>query len=118
MLFRSLTGDENCNWKGEMNTADITCTMTMRGDYWGSEGVETATLQRAQVESESLIVPMTVVTPVGYSAAVPTGSDNASGGAPQSTSQSSALAPAGPLPTVAIGFVGGMAAVFVAAVAL
>jgi hypothetical protein len=112
----SVKDDYNCNWEGEMTKADLTCTVSASGKPWFNGGVETTTLSRDEVQNNTLIAPITIVTAAGNSA--PTGSDGPSGGAPQSTSQSVGFAPAGPLPTGTLGFLGGAAAVFVAAVAL
>lgn len=108
----SITNDYNCDWQGEMTTADITCTVTMKGGTHvvGSNGVQTTVLADTMIEESSLIGQMVVVTVEGNGSATDTPS------APTSTG----LAATRPLPT---GFgmaawAGGSAAVLVAAVVL
>lgn len=110
----SITDDYNCNWTGEMKTADITCTVTANGEIFGSQGVQTTVVPHTVIEDSSLIAPMVVVTTQESGKATGTGSR--SGGASPKTSTSTGLAAGGPLQTAscAVGWVGGAAALVVA----
>jgi hypothetical protein len=106
------TLDAKCSWKGELTAATLTCTMTQSGEFAEeATGVSVLTLEPSELSSMAAIQTVSVITASGSSAS---GSVSGSGAAAQST----AMAPAGPLPTGAIAFVGGAAGMFAAVFAL
>ncbi|KAF3044729.1 hypothetical protein E8E12_009904 [Didymella heteroderae] len=115
----------NCNWKGAMESADLTCTATQSGlipNEMGSEGTTSAVLKASEVAEASVIQTVEVVSPASNSAN-PTASGSQSGSASSTASGSGAPAATGaaagaPLPMGMMAFVGGAAGVFAAALAL
>jgi hypothetical protein len=95
-----LSMDAKCNWKGEMTTADLTCTLlaSMSGEQ---DSVTTAFAQnelRSFVQDPYQTVALVSVTGSG------------------ATAKSTGLAPASPLQTGAV--LGGVVGIFAAALAL
>lgn len=115
----------NCNWKGAMESADLTCTATQSGSIpseMGVDGTTTTTLKASEVAKESVIQTVEVVSPASNSAN-PTASGTQSGSTNSTASGSGAPAATGaaagaPLPMGMMAFVGGAAGVFAAALAL
>lgn len=105
------TVDGSCNWKGEMTTADITCTITESGKQADSAGVMVETLKPSDVSALGGIQTVSVT-----SAADDKASNTASGSG--DSAQSTAMAASGPLPTGAMAFAGGAAGLFAAVFAL
>lgn len=119
------TAEMNCNWKGAMESADLTCTATQSGfmpEQMSADGTTTATLKANEVAEAGVIQTVEVVSPASNSAN-PTASGTQSGSASSTASGSGAPAATGaaagaPLPMGMMAFVGGAAAVFAAALAL
>ncbi|KAH4004672.1 hypothetical protein HBI13_024850 [Parastagonospora nodorum] len=124
------TVDVNCKWQGAIADADLTCVATADGYVvdQSDRGTTTTVISKDEVSTMSFISAYAVVTSSGSASQTPSGS-GAKSGAPTasgSTSGSSAagaapstgLAPAGPMPTGAVAFIGGAAGVFAAALAL
>lgn len=125
------TLDMDCKWKGDMTAADITCDLTQDGAFAtvNSDIVSSAVLSAQEVQSLQVFQTITVVEATGASSSgtasntatkSPTASRTSSsaGSTSQAVAQSTGLAPAGPLPTGAMVFVGGAAGVLAAALAL
>jgi hypothetical protein len=121
-----LTIDASCNWKGDMATADIMCTVTNNGAQVDATGVITDGYKASEVKSNSAIQTVSIT-----SAAAGDATNTASGSGAQDTaaasasvsgsgapSPSAAGAASGPLPTGAMAFVGGAAGILAAAFAL
>ncbi|KAL1654779.1 hypothetical protein SLS61_002528 [Didymella pomorum] len=115
----------NCNWKGAMESADLTCTATQSGflpEQLSIEPTTTVTLKASEVAEANIIQVVEVVSPASNSAN-PTASGTQTGSASSTASGSGALAATGaaagaPLPMGMMAFVGGAAGVFAAALAL
>jgi hypothetical protein len=121
-----LTIDASCNWKGDMATADIMCTVTNNGAQVDATGVITDGYKASEVKSNSAIQTVSIT-----SAAAGDATNTASGSGAKDTaaasasvsgsgapSPSAAGAASGPLPTGAMAFVGGAAGILAAAFAL
>ncbi|KAH7356177.1 hypothetical protein BKA66DRAFT_428747 [Pyrenochaeta sp. MPI-SDFR-AT-0127] len=132
------TLDMACNWQGGMTAADLTCTVTQSGYVPDASvvGVTTSVLKQTEIREMEAYQTIAVVRASGGSqsgapsasasrtasgsgtgAASPTRSGSTSASAAVA-SQSTGLAPAGPLPTGAMMFIGSAAGVFAAALAL
>ncbi|KAJ4380212.1 hypothetical protein N0V86_004521 [Didymella sp. IMI 355093] len=119
------TAEVNCNWKGIVESADLTCTVTQSGflpSQMGSEGTTSAVLKASEVTEAGVIQTVEVVSP-SSNPANPTASGTQSGSASSTASGSGAAAATGaaagaPLPMGMMAFVGGAAGVFAAALAL
>jgi hypothetical protein len=120
------TVDASCNWKGDMATADMMCTVTQSGAQADPSGVTSDSLSPSEAKAIGVIQTVSVT-----SAAAGEASNTASGSAAQDTaaasasvsgsgapSPSTAGAAAGAMPTGAMAFVGGAAGVLAAAFAL
>jgi hypothetical protein len=116
-----------CNWKGEITTADLTCTLTQSGDLVASseQGSETSVVPQSDVQD--LYQTVALVGATGSSSAAsqtPTGSRSSSGTVAPTKSasgsgaaaKSTGLAPAGPLQKGAI--LGGAVGILAVALAL
>jgi hypothetical protein len=133
------TVDMNCKWQGVITNADLTCTVTQSGYVPSASvrGVTTSIMSKAEVSSMEAIQAFSVVSgsaaPSASASQTASGSRSATQSGSQSATQapsgsrssgvagttpSTGLAPAGPLPTGAMKYVGGAAGVFVAALAL
>ncbi|KAJ4312400.1 hypothetical protein N0V94_007468 [Neodidymelliopsis sp. IMI 364377] len=122
------TIDMNCNWKGEMKTADFTCTATQSGSFAKTlevEGSSSSVLKSSELTDS--IQTATIVQPASNSASATasgsqSGSQSGSAGATSSgsgaTAQATGAAAGAPLPKGAMALVGGAAGVFAAALAL
>ncbi|KAF1845996.1 uncharacterized protein K460DRAFT_430963 [Cucurbitaria berberidis CBS 394.84] len=128
------TIDMACKWQGAMTTADLTCAVTRGGYVAGSAGVGTTTtvLKQSVIRDMEAYQTVALVSASGASsgsssvsasrttsqsgtgAASPNRSGSGSGSA--AATQSTGLAPAGPLATGAMGLLGG-AGIFAAALA-
>ncbi|KAG9197225.1 hypothetical protein G6514_001953 [Epicoccum nigrum] len=119
------TADMNCAWKGDVTTADLTCTATQSGSYaklQEVEGIKVDDIKAGDVAAGKMVQTVAVVGPASNSAA-PTATGS---GAHNATSASGSAAPTatgnaaagGPLPKGVMAFVGGAAGVFAAALAL
>ncbi|KAH7072674.1 hypothetical protein BKA63DRAFT_48477 [Paraphoma chrysanthemicola] len=125
------TVDMGCNWKAAMTAADLTCTYTQSG-YVPSpsvRGVSTSIFSKAEASDMEVFQVVTIVTASGAASpsasrtsgsgtSVPSASRSASASGSAAASQSTGLAPAGPLPTGAVALVGGAVGIFAAALAL
>lgn len=118
------TADMNCNWVGDLPTADLTCTATQSGSFAEINeiaGVTSDVIKGSDAVEASVIATISVVQPASNSAnPTPSGSQSgnstASGsGAPASTGAAAAGAP---LSKGMVALVGGAAGVFAAALAL
>lgn len=107
------TADMNCKWQGAIKDADLTCTITQSGYAPPPtvRGVQTSVIGKAEISSMGFIQPVAVETRSPTGSALP--NRTASGAA-----QSTAFAPAGPLPTGGTIFAGSAAAIFAVALAL
>jgi hypothetical protein len=116
-----------CNWKGEITTADLTCTLTQSGDLVASneQGPETSVVLQSDVQSLYQTVALVGATGSSSGASqTPAASGSSSGTAAptksasgsEAAAKSTGLAPAGPLQTGAI--LGGVVGIFAAALAL
>ncbi|KAL6708721.1 hypothetical protein ACN47E_002417 [Coniothyrium glycines] len=129
------TMDLECSWKGAtMTAAELTCTIAQSGALVDSSlsGTVTSTVDKDEVSSLGPFATLALVSaPTGSgSAAQPSGPSGTGAIAPSrsgsaspsasgaSTSQSAGFAPAGPLPTGAVAFIGGAAGILAAALAL
>ncbi|KAJ4339133.1 hypothetical protein N0V95_007885 [Ascochyta clinopodiicola] len=120
------TANANCVWKGELKSADLTCTATQSGAFakiLEAEGVTTMTLKASEVADASVIHTVSVVQPASNSAsATPSGSQSASANTTASGSGTSAqatgAAAGAPLSNGVMAIVGGAAGIFAAALAL
>lgn len=120
------TVDMNCAWKGELTSADVTCTATQSGSMAKSleaEGVTSMTLKPSDLSSAGAIVTATLVQSASGSASA-TASGSQSGSATATASgtgapaQGTGAAAGNPLPKGMMAFVGGAAGVMAAALAL
>jgi hypothetical protein len=117
------TAEMNCNWKGAVESADLTCTATQSGflpSQMDSEGTTSAVLKASEVAEAGVIQTVEVVSPASNSAN-PTASGTQSGSASSTASGAAAAtgaAAGAPLPMGMMAFVGGAAGVFAAALAL
>ena len=114
------TAEMNCNWKGAMESADLTCTATQSGFLPEQLSIEPTTI--ATLKASDVIQTVEVISPASNSAN-PTASGTQSGSASSTASGSGAPAATGaaagaPLPMGTMAFVGGAAGVFAAALAL
>lgn len=115
----------NCNWKGAVESADLTCTATQSGAIPSQlevAGTTTVTLKASEMAEASVVQTVEVVSPASNSAK-PTASGTQSGSASSTVSGFGAPAATGaaagaPLPMGMMAFVGGAAGVFAAALAL
>ncbi|UPX17791.1 uncharacterized protein EKO05_0008128 [Ascochyta rabiei] len=120
------TANANCAWKGELTSADLTCTATQSGAFakiLEAEGVTTVILKASEVADASVLHTVSVVQPASNSAsATPSGSQSASVNATASGSsapnQATGAAAGAPLSRSVMAFVGGAAGIFAAALAL
>ncbi|PSN65343.1 hypothetical protein BS50DRAFT_575380 [Corynespora cassiicola Philippines] len=125
----ALTRNGNCKWEGDFKTADVTCNGSQEGTLseesngtskdeviQPSDLSQMGAYQTAAVVSAHTTGASAAPSSTGGASQAPSASPtaSASGGAAESTG----LAPAGPLPTGAIMFVGGAAGIFAAALAL
>lgn len=119
------TADFNCNWKGQIESADLTCTATQSGFFASAmeaEGTTSAVIKASEAAEAGVVQTVSVVSPASNSAS-PTASGTQSGSANSTASGSGAPAATGaaagaPLPMGIMAFVGGAAGVFAAALAL
>ncbi|KAF1929851.1 uncharacterized protein M421DRAFT_419618 [Didymella exigua CBS 183.55] len=116
------TAEVNCNWKGALGSADLTCTAVQSGVFAsvvGAQGTTSAVLKASEIAEASVIQTVEVVSPASNSAN-PTASGSQSGSTKSTTSApaSSGAAAGGPHPISAMAFVGGAAGIFAAALAL
>jgi hypothetical protein len=113
------TVDMNCRWQGAITAADLTCTVTQSGYVPDSSvlGVTTSVLAQNEAQSLDVFHAVAVMTasgaPSAAASALSSGSFSATASA--DAARSSGFAPARPLPTGAVIFVGGAAGVFAAA---
>ncbi|KAJ4987810.1 hypothetical protein SVAN01_06690 [Stagonosporopsis vannaccii] len=122
------TADMNCNWTGDLTTADLTCTATHSGSFAELNemaGVMSNTIKGSDAAEASVIATISVVQPASNSATPtnPTASGSQSGSANSTASGSGAPASTGaaagsPLSVGVMAVVGGAAGVFAAALAL
>lgn len=136
-----MTMDAGCTWKGELTTADVTCTWTVDGALWASSVrgvVQTKTLGREEFngvdtwgkevpyEFAELAVVMGTTTgdfgaeetaKIGTESAKP-GTESSKTGTESAGPESTGMAAARAYPTGILGLVGGAVAVLGAAVAL
>lgn len=123
------TADVKCAWKGEMTSADMTCTVSQSGIFpsmnmGSAQGVETTTIKASELAESSQIATVSVVQPASNSAsATASGSQSGSSNATATASGSGAPAATGaaagaPLSKSVMALVGGAAGVFAAALAL
>lgn len=117
------TVDMNCAWKGEMTSADLTCTATQSGFFaktLEAEGVSTETLAASDVAAALQTVAV-VQSASGSGSATASGSHSGSASATASGSGAPAAtgaAAGAPLSKGVMAFVGGAAGVFAAALSL
>ncbi|KAF3052999.1 hypothetical protein E8E11_010420 [Didymella keratinophila] len=119
------TAEMNCNWKGAMESADLTCTATQSGfipEQMSVDGTTTATHKASEVAEASVIQTVEVVSPASNSAN-PTASGTQSGSANSTASgfgtpAATGAAAGAPLPVGMMAFVGGVGGVFAAVLAL
>lgn len=119
------TADFNCNWKGAVTSADLTCTATQSGFFAAAleaQGTTSAVIKASEASEFRVVQTVEVVSPASNSAK-PTASGTQSGSANSTASGSGAPAATGaaagaPLPMGMMAFVGGAAGVFAAALAL
>jgi hypothetical protein len=132
--YLNRTVNMNCKWQGAITDADLSCTITADGYAVSKQlrGTITSVFSKDDVKSMDVISAVAVVTSSGAASAsasqTPSGSGAKSGAPAASTassgsgaaavSPSTGLAPARPLPTGAVAFVGGAAGLFAAALAL
>lgn len=123
------TADLNCNWSGELTTADLTCTATQSGSFAELNemvGVTSDTIKASDALEASVIATISVVQPASNSAVqtTPAASGSQSSSANSTASGSGAPASTGaaavgsPLSKGVMAVVGGAAGVFAAALAL
>jgi hypothetical protein len=142
------TVDMDCKWKGEITSADVTCTMAQDGASNSNfePSTMTETIPHSEITSDVMFETYTVVSATGGSAketggsakesgtgaaaakttAAPTGTGEKAGaptgdaqtGDAQNTDDSPGFAPAGPLSKGFVAVVGGAAALLAAAIAL
>jgi hypothetical protein len=110
------TVDASCHWKGEMTTADLTCTLTESGKQANIDGARSETLKPKDITNLGLIQTVSVTSASGSAPASNTASPSPSGS--DAPAQSTAMAASGPLPTGAMALVGGAAGIFAAVFAL
>ena len=123
----ALTADMNCAWKGDMTTADLTCTAVQSGVIASVQSIEGTTSQviRASEIAEGSMIQTVSVTQDASNSASATASGSQSGSANPTGTASASGAPAAtgaaagaPLSRGVMVFVGGAAGVFAAALAL
>ncbi|KAF2624326.1 hypothetical protein BU25DRAFT_433562 [Macroventuria anomochaeta] len=111
------TADMNCAWKGELTSADLTCTATQSGSFAklnDAEGITSDVLKASEVAEASAIQTVSVVQSASNSASA-TASGSQSGSANATASGSGAPVATGaaagaPLSKGVMAFVGGVAA--------
>lgn len=130
------TADVNCAWKGELTSADLTCTVTNTGSFaktLEAEGITTATVKADEIDEASALQTVNVVQSTSNSASG-TASGSRSGSAPSATAsgsgapatssgsgspaQATGAAAGSLLPGSMMAFAGGAVGVFAAALAL
>ncbi|KAH6629859.1 hypothetical protein C7974DRAFT_194629 [Boeremia exigua] len=119
------TADMNCAWKGELTTADLTCTGTQSGTFAelnSIAGVTSEIIKASDASQSSMIQTVSVVQPASNSAS-PTASVSQSDSANTTASGSGTAAATGaaagtPLPGGMMAFVAGAAGMIAAALTL
>lgn len=139
------TADMNCAWKGELTSADLTCTVTNTGSFaktLEADGITVITLKADEISEASALQTIELVQSTSNTAS-PTASGSRSGSAPSATASGSgasvtasgsgapatssgSVAPAQAtgaaarsfIPGSIMAFAGGAAGVFAAALAL